>query len=119
MAIVCSPPYCATGQDFDAYLALDPQDTLGMRGRVEEHMALCGPSGGAAAAETSEPEEAVISKRATTGASKPQKKKKGPAKPKKPEPVSVIDGKRSNNCRIALSRVKMPFDELMKAPAGS
>ena len=47
---------------------------------------------------------------------KPQKKKKGPAKPKKPEPVSVIDGKRSNNCGIALSRVKMPFDELMKAP---
>ena len=58
VAIVCSPPYCATGQDFDAYLALDPQATLGMRGRVEEHMALCGPSGGADAAETAEPEEA-------------------------------------------------------------
>jgi hypothetical protein len=47
---------------------------------------------------------------------KPAKKKKGgPQKPKKPEPVSVIDAKKSNNCGIALSRVKLPFEELMKA----
>eukprot|EP01048_Picozoa_sp_COSAG05_P020416 COSAG05_NODE_3461_length_2045_cov_5.141316_1_plen_220_part_00 len=46
---------------------------------------------------------------------KPQKKKKGPPKPKKPEPVSVIDPKKSNNCGIALSRVKLPFEDLMKA----
>ena len=38
---------------------------------------------------------------------KPVLKKKGPPKPKKPAPVSVIDPKRSNNCGIALSRIKV------------
>ena len=46
---------------------------------------------------------------------KPVKKKKGPPKPKKPEPVSLIDPKRSNNCGIAMSRVKLPFEQLMGA----
>eukprot|EP01043_Picozoa_sp_COSAG02_P062074 COSAG02_NODE_8477_length_2557_cov_1.404394_3_plen_86_part_00 len=43
------------------------------------------------------------------------RKKKGPAKPKKPEPVSVIDPKKSNNCGIALSRVTLETPDLIAA----
>ena len=40
-------------------------------------------------------------------------KKGSKKKPKKPEKISLIDPKRSNNCGIAMSRIKIPMETLM------